>query len=116
MGTPGWSASLSMKDLICQSVREWENLRKLVAEGGYKIVIRMLHKAGVDINKINEKEGPMMAIVCCGRDNGVKVLVELGAKRIDREKSVNADELRNGTYLSGVKIIINNVMMADNRH
>ena len=89
---------------------------KTAARNGYETVVRMLCEAGVDVNGPTESMSPMLAALCRGRQNIVETLIDLGAKRIDPEKSIYAKKFKDGLYPSGTKLYQGGVLVADYRH
>lgn len=71
---------------------------KWAAANGYDTVVRMLCEAGINVDGPTESASPMLAAMCRGRQNIVETLIELGAKRIDPEKSIYADKFQDGTF------------------
>ncbi len=55
-------------------------------ERGYGTIVRMLHEAGNEFDGPDEGRCPMRLAMMQGQEHIVKLLIELGAKRIDLGK------------------------------
>jgi len=67
---------------------------------GYEEVIRVLVEAGVDIDSTgyDGEPAPILTAMMYGQDRVVKLLLELGAKRVDPLTSDWAEKFLDGTY------------------
>lgn len=67
---------------------------------GHEQVVRVLVEAGVDIDGLpdDSEPAPILSTTMHGQNHIVKILVELGAKRVDPVKSVWAEKFLDGTY------------------
>ena len=86
---------------------------RTAAANGYDSVIRMLLDAGADVDGRDETRSPMLAALCHGRDHIVKSLIELGARKVDPEKTIYAEKFRNGTFPTRIRVKHGGVYVTD---